>query len=315
MTKSTLTFSVMLLIILINSNVYSQLRVDPSGRIGMGTTNPNPEFKCHIKGNLLLTTYPEIPPPNSVPVELRIKVGNGLPGVDIGTNVDKIAFWSSGVGWNKLYAQSFSVLSDSSAKSNIVRLENGLEKILKLTPYSYNMKEDEDRDQKKVFGLLAQEVEKIVPEAVDHLKGAILIDYMQIIPLLISATTEQSKVIDSLKNEVIKIKEKLDECCAKHSETNLIGSNLSISKSTLSQNKPNPFNEKTEIEFDIVETNSKATILIFDMQGTLKTTIPIFTRGKGKIVVNGSELPAGMYIYSLIIDEIEIDSKRMILIN
>ena len=55
--------------------------------------NSNPEFKCTIKGNLLLTTHPELAPANNSVVELRIKVGNGAPGVNIGSNCGKIAFY------------------------------------------------------------------------------------------------------------------------------------------------------------------------------------------------------------------------------
>ncbi len=62
----TLIFAVSLFMSLAS---YAQLKVDKSGRIGMGTNWPNSEFKCHIKGNLLLTNYPESPF-----TELRLKV-------------------------------------------------------------------------------------------------------------------------------------------------------------------------------------------------------------------------------------------------
>lgn len=42
-------------------SAFAQLKVDQYGRIGMGTNWPNSSYKCHIKGNLLLTTYPDNP--------------------------------------------------------------------------------------------------------------------------------------------------------------------------------------------------------------------------------------------------------------
>jgi hypothetical protein len=36
-------------------------------------------------------------------------------------------------------------------------------------------------------------------------------------------------------------------------------------------------------------------------------------KGKGEVIIQGSELKSGLYIYSLIVDGKEIDSKRMIL--
>jgi hypothetical protein len=35
--------------------------------------------------------------------------------------------------------------------------------------------------------------------------------------------------------------------------------------------------------------------------------------GLNSIIVNGSELPAGMYLYTLVVDNEIIDTKRMIL--
>lgn len=328
-TKSTHFFA-MTLFLLFSNTAFSQLRVDPYGRIGMGTNYPNPGYKLHIKGDLLLTTYPEIPPPNTVPVELRFKVGNGWPGAEMGTNIDKIAFWSSETGYNKLYAEEFYTQSDSTTKTNIVRVENGLEKIKKLNCYSYNMKDDKNKEKQIRYGFLAQEVEKVIPEITDSAKGIMLVDYNQIIPLLVSAAKVQNKLIDSLKQELNEIKNEMINCCNQkqsmkqsytntNNQTQQVSTNISNitshSNSTLFQNRPNPFTEKTEIEFEIIEKYSTASILIFDMQGTLKKTIPIFGNGKGQITVNGYELTAGMYIYSLIVDGKEIDTKRMILIN
>ena len=41
--------------------------------------------------------------------------------------------------------------------------------------------------------------------------------------------------------------------------------------------------------------------------------IPIIDRGNGSVLIQGSELLAGMYIYTLIADGKEVDTKRMIL--
>ena len=49
------------------------------------------------------------------------------------------------------------------------------------------------------------------------------------------------------------------------------------------------------------------------MNGALKKTIAINTKGEANIIINSKELIAGMYYYSLIIDNIEIDTKKMIL--
>ena len=80
----------------------------------------------------------------------------------------------------------------------------------------------------------------------------------------------------------------------------------------LYQNTPNPFKEKTVIRFNLAENVKNAFIYIFDMQGTLQKQIAV-TPSMQSIIINGYELSPGMYIYSLIVNGKEIDTKRMIL--
>jgi hypothetical protein len=49
------------------------------------------------------------------------------------------------------------------------------------------------------------------------------------------------------------------------------------------------------------------------MQGGLVKSFDKLDSAKDEVVVKGSELKPGMYLYSLIIDGREIDTKRMIL--
>jgi len=88
---------------------------------------------------------------------------------------------------------------------------------------------------------------------------------------------------------------------------------IDISNSFLYQNVPNPFSGKTEIKYFIIESVKEASLFIFDLQGIMKKQIIINERGSGSIILEGNELKAGMYIYTLICDNQEISSKRMIL--
>ena len=57
----------------------------------------------------------------------------------------------------------------------------------------------------------------------------------------------------------------------------------------------------------------QAVVYIFDMQGNMLRSIPVNDRGNVSVTIDGGELNAGMYIYSLIADGNEVASKRMIL--
>ena len=73
-----------ILLAMINKISFAQFKINEYGRIGMGI-NPHPIDKLLIKGDMALTTYPEIPTPLTRYTELRFKVGNGWPGAEIGT--------------------------------------------------------------------------------------------------------------------------------------------------------------------------------------------------------------------------------------
>ena len=317
---------------------FAQLKINEYGRIGIGI-DPHPSDKLLIKGNLCLTTYPEIPSPLSSWAEMKFKVGNGWPGAEIGATPGcKIAFWASGYGYNKLYASHYYTLSDTSVKTQIEPINGALEKIILLSSYSYKLKSDSLLEEKLTFGFLAHEVQNILPNIIDTVKGLMLIDYQQIISLLIGAVKEQQEVIDSLRNgnQVMRLsnkgtneqqtidslilalgemKQQIVTCCNQYQVSNFSLNKNTNTRSVLFQNKPNPFSEKTIIDFEIKEDFISAEILIFDMQGILKKRIPIVKNGKGQILINGYEFLAGMYLYSLIVDSKEIDTKHMILLN
>jgi hypothetical protein len=80
----------------------------------------------------------------------------------------------------------------------------------------------------------------------------------------------------------------------------------------LNQNVPNPFAESTVIGYNIPTTFRKAELKFMNINGTVIKTVNITRTGKGEITVYADDLTSGMYIYSLIIDDKIIDSKRMV---
>ena len=306
-------------LLMVSLTSYGQLKVDPLGHVGIGTNWPNSGYKCHIAGNLLLSSYPANPF-----YELTLKVGNGWPGTEIGSTADKIAFWQSWTGFNMLYAEQFYKQSDSTLKSNIIPIKNGLGSIMKLNVYSYDLKDNKLSESgekiertKKEYGFLSQEVEKEFPEVkiTDDVLGVKLMDYDQIIPLTVAAIKEQQLILDSLKFELENLKGVISDNSINNGTVG-VNDNASIKETVLYQNRPNPFNERTIIEYEIEVNNfSSGSIVVFDMNGTLLKSYPINETGKNQLTINGGELKAGMYIYSLIVNNKEVDTKRMILLK
>lgn len=88
---------------------------------------------------------------------------------------------------------------------------------------------------------------------------------------------------------------------------------LSDSKPLLKQNRPNPFNNVTTIECYLPQDVKSSYLCIYDLQGKQMLKVDINERGAVNAEIVASSLAPGMYIYSLIADGNEIDSKRMII--
>jgi hypothetical protein len=94
-------------------------------------------------------------------------------------------------------ATDFNSTSDISLKDNIIRIENSLDILEKITGISFTWKENNEIS----YGLSAQEVEKVLPGIVkqrsDGIKG---INYTNLIAFLIEAIKELKLEIENLKN-------------------------------------------------------------------------------------------------------------------
>ena len=92
--------------------------------------------------------------------------------------------------------------SDIRLKENITPLSTPLEKVMKLQGVDFTWKPDIDSEYagKKDIGLIAQQVEEVLPDAVEtRYNGYKAVRYEKVIPLLVEAVKEQQKQIDELK--------------------------------------------------------------------------------------------------------------------
>ncbi len=89
--------------------------------------------------------------------------------------------------------------SDKSLKKNILPLKNSLQKLVKLSGYSYNWI-DPKKSSDEQIGLIAQEVEAQFPQLVlTDSAGIKSVAYGHLVPVLIEAIKEQQLQIDELK--------------------------------------------------------------------------------------------------------------------
>jgi hypothetical protein len=104
------------------------------------------------------------------------------------------AIWAAG---------NVTAYSDAKLKENVETVTSALDKTLALRGVYYTLIRDETKTRK--MGVIAQEVQKVVPEVVmlhqdkEDAEGTLSVDYGNITALLIEAIKEQQKQIDELK--------------------------------------------------------------------------------------------------------------------
>ncbi len=223
--------------------------------------------------------------------------------------------------YEDIEARNFIQSSDASLKTNVATITNSLQKVLQLRGVSFNWV-NEPQSNMKSYGFLAQEVEQVIPDIVftndtSHLKT---MNYIGIIPYLVEAIKTQQQTITTQGTRINTLETDLANCCNTGSIKNMqIPNNSNPNQNSknrtayLMQNTPNPFNTKTTIRYYIPENITSANLMIFDMQGKLIKTYMVNSKKEGFTEINGGEMQPGMYMYSLIIDGKEIDTKRMIL--
>lgn len=99
-------------------------------------------------------------------------------------------------------------MSDERLKNITGTLENGLDKILSLRPVHFTWKKD--KKNKSCVGLIAQEVQKVLPEVVDdepdpnnpEYSSVLTVRYTEVVPLLVAAIKDLNAKVEALKAEV-----------------------------------------------------------------------------------------------------------------
>ena len=116
--------------------------------------------------------------------------------VSIGQDVSE----NSEVTFKKVTAtDDICISSDSRLKDNVIKIDDSLSKIEKLRGVSYELKSDPGTVH---IGLIAQEVNKVIPEVVqlDDNSKYYGISYQSLVPVLIEAIKELSDRIKKLEN-------------------------------------------------------------------------------------------------------------------
>lgn len=339
-----MTFSLILFIIFIANASIAQIKVTNGGNVGIGTNNP--QQKLHINGNQRIESYAsnwDSALSTKVHYQFTCSYHLNYGGRDV--------FYVCADGWLWTLKGGY-FGSDIKLKKDISLIESPLSlikqlrgvkfKFIDITDYNdldsfnrdsissnHSLNIELNAEDRFRFGLVAQEVEQVLPDIVKIMPDSTkAIAYNDLFAIIIEAIKEQQYQLETLQKmvylqekELLLLKERVNYNCLDDNTRLKMETSSSINtideesnfSAILYDNIPNPFSQKSKIQYFVPENSISAKILIHNMQGKELMSNIIPSVGYGSITINGSELGAGMFLYSLFIDNKIIDTKRMLL--
>ncbi|MCI5058224.1 MAG: tail fiber domain-containing protein [Flavobacteriales bacterium] len=158
-------------------------------------TSLTTHMTIHADGNI------DIGNPTTVTEKLQVE-GNIAPGTD-----NTYDLGTSSLRWDDVYATNGTIqTSDKRLKTNIRKLDYGLDQIMKIEPVRFNWKDGKSTNDK--VGFIAQDIQKIFPELVnvgDDPKQTLGLNYAEMVVILTSGIQELKKENDLLKTRLLRL--------------------------------------------------------------------------------------------------------------
>ena len=228
------------------------------------------------------------------------------PGSDIVYTVFGSAF-ASGGNW---------IPSDASLKKNIKPIKNAMDIVQQLNGVTYKYRADEYADlglsTRGQYGFIAQDVEKVMPEAIQagvtpegFSDDYIAMNYDMIIPVLTEAIKIQQEEIDfqrvqaeEQQSTIESMQREIAELRALITGEEAPRDNSTQDRVMLGQNRPNPTDGFTTIDYDLGAESGIAQLVVYNAAGAIVKQLSL-ANGNGSVEINTNELAAGVYFYTL----------------
>lgn len=335
--KKRILFAVALFCCVMGVN--AQIKVKSNGNVGIGVTNPQYLLDVSINKGIRFTDWTSV-----------IFDKNGMCGspclypsrdwyLQLGQDKQRVGT----IFVQTIHADHIYNDSDSTFKCGFSKLNREYGKFRQLKPYKYKFTKEfmgriPEKERQKFdhehYGFKAQDIVKIYPELTykDDSTGKYSVNYIGFIPILVEMVQELQSTVDAQSKKIKELEKEISSnsntfvnprkgykkmlapsSAIEDEETEELIEEDITTNAFLFQNTPNPFSTQTEIRYYLPENADNAVLYVFSLNGNMLLSKPLTQTGNGIIIINGSELKPGMYIYTLAVNGVEADSKRMIL--
>lgn len=333
-------------------SMHGQLKIGPSGGVGVNTLN-NPKDAFQIGDRVVFhnggTKYLAFNSYFNGGNDARVLYGNvsalKFTGLSWRFAFSGYGSANSTISWTEsalidaagIHATYYYSLSDESSKTDIKDLGSQWEQLSKLEPKKYYFKSELEKDADNLnplsFGFLAQDLMKVYPNLVtttfDSIQGEdkYWVNYIGLIPILTSAVSELHRENEELKIELEKVSsgqsnetrlQELEQCIeglCKAIDENSSAENYGKIAFTLGQSYPNPNHGSFTIEVNMLAGFEKAELLFYSADGKLVHKKEIKEKGFSKYEFNAENIVGTPDLYSLFVDGRLIDTKRILSLN
>jgi len=273
-----------------------------------------------------------------------------------GIYVESDPSWFAGYFVGDVYATGSFISSDARVKKDIKDFSNAMDIIGQLQPKNYEYRSDGNFASMNLpkgrhYGMLAQDLEKILPNLVKEEKHEFTnkdtrarelkltaegkvptgesvvasknetregmdlkaVNYTELIPIIVKGMQEQQTKIEELNSINADLKNQLNELKSLILKDNT-GSSITSLSGYLKQNIPNPVANTTIISYYLPENIKQAQIKVTDMKGSV---LKVYSApgGAGQVNIRSGELPVGIYNYTLYANNKKLDTKQMVIMK
>ena len=211
-----------------NLSMTESMRIDSSGKVGIGTSAPTAKLEVagHVElsgptSNTISWGTTGVAAPGAGSVGMKLQLFGATPGTmaagDYTIGIEGSTMWFNTTSAYKWYANSVQKMlldasgnltipgtmeayayahpSDRNLKADIATITSSTELLENLRGTHFRWK----ADNKPAYGVIAQEVQEILPELVTKGDGHLRVDYDQLVPVLIEGWKAHQKTIGALK--------------------------------------------------------------------------------------------------------------------